>query len=235
MVTRINLIIWQYFLQLFGQNTKKKSSKIQNKSTILVRVDNSDVKSKKLTHLAIRSFKKLDFVFEIIRVHIINEDPFTKDPLNEGAKLNEIRTKPFLSSFDKYFMDESYCDVEFKFDCGPRIESNRLVLANKLENDLSLDTLQNFYFDSEARHLDDLKDMVIIRIGEMANIHTWDQILRFSLKINEDKLKKNVMLFLQYNWDEVKQTKQMKRMLKEGNIDWISEIENLITTKILGD
>ncbi|CAG8821931.1 19472_t:CDS:1, partial [Racocetra persica] len=77
--------------------------------------------------------------------------------------------------------------------------------------------------------------MVIIRIGEMANVHTWDQILRFSLKINEEKLKKIVMLFLQYNWDEVKQTKQMKRMLKEGNIDWISVIENLITTKILGD
>jgi len=295
------------FRSEYEKKNQVKSRTVQRFWFELFRVDNPDVKSKKLTHLAIRSFKKSDFVFEsrddihtlgtrkfvpfteifadgknhnnvtlIIRVHIINEDPFTKDSLNEGTKPNEIRVKPFLTSFEKYFMDERYCDVEFEFDCGSRIKSNRLALAcrseyfdslfkgewsvpgttpihvtgmkfrvfkailyylytDKLEEDLSLDALQNLYFDSETRHLEELKEMVLIRIGEMADIHTWDQILRFSLKINEDKLKKIVMLFLQYNWDEVKQTKQMKRMLKEGNLDWISVIENLVTTKILGD
>ncbi|CAG8715432.1 13142_t:CDS:1, partial [Racocetra fulgida] len=253
------------FLTAFRSKHEKKnrakSRTVQRFWFELFRVDDPDVKSKKLTQLAIRKFKKSVFVFEslddvdtlgtrklvpfaeifedgkiqnnvtlVIRVHIINEE-------------NEIRTNPFLSSFEKYFMDERYCDVEFEFDCGSSIKSNRFALASrseyfdslfngewsvagttpihvkgmkfqvfkailyylytdKLGNDLSLDTLQNLYFDSEARYLEDLKEMAVIRIGEMVNVHTWDQILRFSLKINEEQLKKTVMSFLHDNWDE---------------------------------
>ncbi|CAG8711671.1 25745_t:CDS:2 [Dentiscutata erythropus] len=251
----------------YEKRNQVKSRTVQRFWFELFRVDNSDAKSKKPTLIASRSFKKSDFVFEsqddshtlgtrklvpfteifadgkdhnnvtlIIRVHIINEVPFTRDSLNE-------RTKPFLTSFEKFFMDEKYCDTEFKFDCGSKIKSNRLFLASRSEcfdslfkeKELSLDELQNLYFDSVTMHLDNLKEMVIARIGGVVDIHTWDQILKFSLKINEEKLQNIVILFLQSNWDEVKQTIQMDRMLKDGQFDWIGVIENLVTKKILGN
>ena len=44
-------------------------------------------------------------------------------------------------------------------------------------------------------------------------------------------MKKSVFEFVAENWDEVKPTKQLKRMLKY-DLDWVTLIEEFVTTKI---
>ncbi|CAG8578421.1 927_t:CDS:2, partial [Scutellospora calospora] len=170
-------------------------------------------------------------------------------------------SQPFLTSFENYFGNDLYNDIEFEFDCGRKIRAGRLVLASRseyfeklfggewqestassillkntkfesfhavlyylytdrLEEDLSLEILKNLYLEADMRRIEKLQQMVVKRLSEILNITNMDEILTYSLEIENEFLKKTVLQFLKNNWDDVKHTDQMRKMLKLENIDW---------------
>ncbi|RIA93852.1 hypothetical protein C1645_803822 [Glomus cerebriforme] len=214
----------------------------------------------------------------IIRVYINfeenNENCFT----NPIVSQTPAPTTSFVSSFEKFYDDQRFNDVEFSFDePGPTIRANRFALSSrssyfdllfrgelaevqsrpipvrgikpksfqaiiyyiytrKLMDDLEMDTLENLYtlieifFNEEE--IKEIKEKVINKVGKIINIFNWDYILEFSWKIGNEMLKKGGLDFIAENWSEVKQTKQMKRMLKHESLDWVSIIEELVTAEI---
>ncbi|RIB23777.1 BTB/POZ protein [Gigaspora rosea] len=198
----------------------------------------------------------------VVTVHIFYDEQIVNQP-----------SQPFLTSFENYFGNDLYNDIEFEFDCGRKIRAGRIVLASrseyfeklfggewqestassillkntkfesfhavlyylytdKLEEGLSLEILKNLYLEADMRRIEKLQQMVIKRFSEILNVTNMDEILIYSLEIENEYLKKTVLQFLKKNWDDVKNTDQMRRMMKLENIDWVSWIDELLTAKM---
>ncbi|CAG8492841.1 18730_t:CDS:1 [Racocetra fulgida] len=148
-----------------------------------------------------------------------------------------LRSQYFEKLFGGDWMESKATTIPIRHS---KAESFRAMLyylyTTKLESGLSLDTLKNLYFEADMREIYGLRDLVVSRMADMIDQDNWGNVVEFSLQIDDERFRKRALTYVEKNWDELKKTKEMKRLFlaKCETMDWISWIEDVIKAKVFG-
>ncbi|CAG8437567.1 9299_t:CDS:2 [Acaulospora colombiana] len=102
----------------------------------------------------------------------------------------------------------------------------RFIYTGRLANGLDFDILLNLYVEAEIRGIEELRDLVssqIIRHHQISS-ENWEQYLILGWKTSNKKLKEVGLKYACDNWDAVKSTVGMQRVLSSGVTEWVEEL-----------
>ncbi|CAG8745062.1 4505_t:CDS:1, partial [Acaulospora morrowiae] len=137
------------------------------------------------------------------------------------------RSSYFESMFEGSWKESKLFTIPIegvKYECFKLLI--RFIYTGRLADGLDFDILMNLYVEAEIRNLGELRDLVSSQIvcHHQITSENWEQYLILGWKTNNRVLKEMGLKYACDNWDAVKDTVGMQRVLSCGVTKWVEEL-----------